>query len=102
MAGRSAIDNQRNAIADLVEDAARVGTLGGSLQVGRGRRDGQPEALHHGARNGRIRHAKGHVAGIGRGAQGQLAAGPDDDGERAGPEALRQLSSMGSVSRASS
>src|ERR1035438_8180362 len=48
MAGRSAVDNQRNAVAYLVQDASRMGTLGSPLQVGRGRRDGQPEALQIG------------------------------------------------------
>ena len=93
--GGTAVDDERNAVADLVADAGCVRALRGPLQIGRGRGDGQPEALHHRARNGGVGHAQGHVAGIRRGTQRQLAAGPHDDGQRAGPEALRQLVQQG-------
>ena len=52
---------------------------------------GRPKLLHHGARNGGIGHAQGHVAGVGRGAQRQLGAGAHDDGQRARPELVGQL-----------
>ncbi len=44
-------------------------------------------------------HAKGDVAGVGGDAKGELAAGLDDDGERAGPEALGEAVE-GAVQRA--
>ncbi len=64
---------------------------GSPLQIGRGCRDRQAKALDNGAGNGCVGHAQGDVAGVGRGAQGQLGAGAHDDGERTGPEAVGQL-----------
>jgi len=79
----------------LIADALCVAALGGPLQVGRSGGDGQPEALHNRAGNGGGRHAQGHVAGIRRNPQRQFSAGSYDDGERTGPEALRQLVQQG-------
>ena len=87
----TAIDNERNAVADLVADTGSVGTFAGVVKIGRGGGDGHAILLDDGARNGGVRDAQGDVAGVCRGAQWELAAGADDDGERAGPEAFGEL-----------
>ena len=88
--GGTAVDDQRNAIADLVAHAGRVGALRRALQIGRRSRDRQPKTLHHRARNGRVRHADGHVAGVRRGAQRKPAAGAHNNRQRPGPELVGQ------------
>ena len=90
-AGGAAVDDERNAVADLVADAGGVGALGRALQIGGGGGDGQAESLDDGAGNGGIGNADGHIAGVGGGTQRQLGAGADDDGERSGPEVVGEL-----------
>src|SRR5581483_5607880 len=90
-AGWPAVDDERDAVADLIAHAAGMRTLAGALQIGRSGRDGQAEAFDDGTGNGRVGHAQCDVARIGRGTQRQLAAGTHDDGERTGPEAVGQL-----------
>src|ERR1700722_17948070 len=55
---RAAVDDERNALANLVADAARAGALRGALQIGRSGRDGQTETLHHRASNRCIGYAQ--------------------------------------------
>ena len=52
---------------------------------------GRPKLLDDGAGNGSIGNAQGDVAGIGGGAQRQLGSGANDDGQRTGPESVRQF-----------
>src|ERR1700749_712865 len=56
--------------------------------VGGGGGDREAELADEGAADGGFGDAQGDVAGVGGNAQRELAAGFDDDGERAGPEAL--------------
>jgi len=95
VAGGASVDDERDAIADLVADAGGVGAFRCTLEVSRCRSDGQAEALDYGAGDCRIGDAEGDVAGVGCGAEGQLGSGSNDDGERAGPELVGQLVKVG-------
>ncbi len=61
---------------------------------------GSPKRSTTARGNGCVGHAQRHVAGVGRGAQRQLGSGADDDGERAGPEAVGELVEHGGRCRA--
>jgi Cys-rich four helix bundle protein (predicted Tat secretion target) len=58
----AAVHNERNKVADLIEDTVCVGALGGASQVRRGSGNEQPEALHNRAGNGGRWHAQGNIA----------------------------------------
>ena len=77
------------------ETLAGVGTLGHSAEVGGGCGDGQAEEVDDSAGDGGLGDAQGDVAGVGGDAQGQAGAGLDDEGERAGPEALSEAVECG-------
>jgi hypothetical protein len=90
-AGRgAAIDDERDLVAELITDAGSVGAFGKTVQIGGGCGDRKAEFLDDGAADLAFRHAQGDVAGVRGDAQRELAAGLDDDGERARPEALGQ------------
>jgi hypothetical protein len=89
--GGTAIDDQRDAVSDLIADAGGVGAFGSALQVGRSGSNGQTKALDDREGDSRARNTQRDVAGIGCGAQRQLGAGPNDDGERTGPKAVGKL-----------
>ena len=91
----AAIDDEGDRVAKLLENAAGVGAFGQAAEVGRGGCDGQAKFFDHGAANGGLRHAQGYVAGVGGDAEGELAAGFDDDGEWAGPEAFGEAVEVG-------
>ena len=86
--GGAAVDDEGKFVAELFADAEGGGALGLAGEVGRGGGDGQAEPGYDGAGDGGFRDAQGQVAGVGGDAQRKLAAGLDDDGERAGPELL--------------
>lgn len=101
-AGGAAIDDEGNAVADLVANARGVGALGCALQIGGCGRDGQAEALDDGAWNGGVGDAQGDIAGVGRGTQGSLVPARTMMVSGPGQKRSASLSSMGSLSRASS
>ena len=84
--GGTAVDDEREFVAELLADAGGGGALGQTKEVGRGCGNGQAEAGDDGAGDGGFGDAEGEVAGVGGYAQGEAGAGFDDDGERAGPE----------------
>ena len=86
--GGAAIDDEWDLVAELLAHAVSVGALGQAAEVGGGRGDGKAELADDGATDGGFRDAKCDVAGVGGDAQGEFAAGFDNDGERAGPEAF--------------
>jgi len=90
-ASGSAVDDERDAIADLVADACGMRAFRRALEIGSGSGDGKSEAFDNGTSDGRVRNAESDVAGVGGGAQGQLGACADDDGERPGPETVGEL-----------
>ena len=101
-AGGTAVDDQRNAIADLVADTGCVGALRRALQIGRGRRDWQPEfsTTARGMAASGTRSATLPVLAVERRgslvpARTMMVSGP-------GQKRSASLSSIGSVSRASS
>src|SRR6202000_2981083 len=86
--GGAAVDDEWDLVAELLAHAGGACALGQAAEVGGGGGDGEAELADDGAADGGFGHAEGDVAGVGGDAQGELAAGFDDDGERAGPEAL--------------
>src|SRR5271154_2783561 len=84
--GGTAVDDEGEFVAELFADAGGGDAFGQAGEVGGGRGDGQAKTSDDGARNGCFGDAKGEVAGVGGHAQRELAAGFDDDSERAGPE----------------
>ena len=90
-AGGATVNDERNAVADLVANAGRMSTLRRALQIGGRGRDGQAEMVDDGAWNRGVRDTQGDVAGVGRGAQRQLGTGTDNDGERSGPESVGEF-----------
>ena len=63
-----------------------VGAFGVAVEVCRGRGDGQAQLFDDCAGDGGLGDAEGEVAGVGGDAEGEFAAGFDDDGEGTGPE----------------
>ena len=53
----AAVDDEGNRIAELLKNAASVGTFGQAMEVGGGGRDGQAEFFDDGAADGGLRHA---------------------------------------------
>jgi len=94
-AGGAAVDDEGNAVADLVAHASGVNALGRPLKVGRSGGDGKAEALDHGAWDGGVRDAECDIAGVGSRAERQPGASANDDGERTGPEALGEAVEQG-------
>jgi hypothetical protein len=86
--GGAAVDDEGNLVAKLGADELGVGTLGHAAQVGGRGGDGDAEAGYDCSGYGGFRNAEGDVASVGGNAQGKARAGPDDDGEWAGPEAF--------------
>lgn len=88
--GRAAIDDEGQLVAELFPDSAGRGALRQAGEIGRGRSDGETEALDDCAGNGGFGDTEGEIAGVGSNSEGKFGASLDDDGERARPEAFRQ------------
>lgn len=84
--GGSAVDDEIEAVAELVEDAFGGGALGLAVEVGGGGGDGVAEGGDDSPGNGGFGDAEGYVAGLGGDAEGDVSSGFDDEGEGAGPE----------------
>jgi hypothetical protein len=80
------VDDERQLVAKLFADAGGRGAFGQAGEIRGGRGDGQTKAADDGAGDGGLGYAESEVAGVGGDAEGESAAGFDDDGERAGPE----------------
>jgi len=93
--GGAAVDDEGDFFAELLAHLGRIGAFGLAAKVGRSGGYGQAELGNDCTADGCFRDAQGDVAGVGRDAQGQLAAGLDDDSERAGPEFFGELIELG-------
>ena len=87
----AAVYDERDFVAELLQDGLRVGAFCGTAEVGGGGRDREAELRDNRATDGGFGDSERYVAGVGGNAEGELAAGFDDDGEWAGPEAFGEF-----------
>src|SRR3989338_4422432 len=87
----AAIEDERQAVADLFHHLGGIGAGGEAGEVGAGAGDGRAQGGNHRAGNLRVRQAQGDAAGAAGHLEGHARRGFDHDRQRSRPEALRQL-----------
>ncbi len=89
-AGVACVEDQGQAVAELLYDLICGGAGREAGEIGAGAGDGSADGFDDCGGDWHIRPAQSDAAGVAGDFQGQTVGGFDDEGQRAGPEFVRE------------